>query len=198
MLPMDAREFEGLVIQNRSYRRFDQSRHIPRETLLELVDLARRTPSAGNRQPLKYAVIHSPADCARLYPHLRWAAALKDWGGPAEGERPAAYVLVFCDRRILKDPGCDHGIAAQTLLLGASARGLGGCMLGAIDRAKIRAEFSVAEDLEISLVIALGVPAEKCVLEDTAVGGDVTYYRDQQGVHHVPKRPLAEVLAELA
>jgi len=195
---MDAKDFESLVIRNRSYRRFDQSKRISREALVELVDLARRTPSAGNRQPLKYAVMHSPADCARLYPHLRWAAALKDWGGPAEGERPAAYVLVFCDRRILKDPGCDHGIAAQTLLLGAAARGLGGCMLGAIDRAKIRAEFSVAEDLEISLVVALGVPAEKCVLEDTAVGGDVTYYRDQQGVHHVPKRPLAEVLVELA
>jgi len=194
---MDAKEFESLVIQNRSFRRFHQDQRIPHQTLLDLVDLARRTPSAGNRQPLKYAILHSPVDCARLFPHLRWAGALKGWGGPAEGERPAAYILVFCDTRILKEPGCDQGIAAQTLLLGAAARGLGGCMLGAIDRARIRAEFNVAEDLELPLVVALGVPAEKCVLEDAPVGGDVTYYRDVQSVHHVPKRPLAEVLVEL-
>ena len=194
---MDAKEFESLVIQNRSFRRFHQDQRIPHQTLLDLVDLARRTPSAGNRQPLKYAILHSPVDCARLFPHLRWAGALKGWGGPAEGERPAAYLLIFCDTRILKEPGCDQGIAAQTLLLGAAARGLGGCMLGAIDRARIRAEFNVAEDLELPLVVALGVPAEKCVLEDAPVGGDVTYYRDVQSVHHVPKRPLAEVLVEL-
>ncbi|MGD0092108.1 MAG: nitroreductase family protein [Planctomycetota bacterium] len=195
---MNAKEFENLVIRNRSYRRFDETKRIARETLVELVDLARRTPSAGNRQPLKYAVIHSPTACFRLFPHLRWAAALKDWGGPADGERPTAYVLVFCDTHILKEPGCDHGIAAQTLLLGAAARGLGGCMLGAVDRARIRTEFNVPEHLEIALVIALGVPAEKCVLEDTAAGEDVTYYRDEHSVHHVPKRPMAEVLVELA
>jgi len=194
---MEAREFENLVIRSRSFRRFDQTKRIPREALVALVDLARRTPSAGNRQPLKYAIIHSPADCARLFPHLRWAAALKDWGGPAEGERPAGYILIFCDARILREPGCDQGIAAQTLLLGAAAQGLGGCMLGAIDRARIRADFNVPEDLDLSLVVALGVPAEKCVLEDAPVGGDVTYYRDAQSVHHVPKRPLAEVLVEL-
>ena len=194
---MDAKEFESLVIRNRSFRRFDQTKRIPRQTLVDLVDLARRTPSAGNRQPLKYAVLHTPADCARLFPHLRWAGALKGWGGPAEGERPVAYVLILCDTRILKEPGCDQGIAAQTLLLSAAAQGLGGCMLGAIDRARIRAEFNVPEDFDLSLVVALGVPAEKCVLEDAPVGGDVTYYRDEQSVHHVPKRPLAEVLVEL-
>lgn len=193
---MDAIRFEELVIKGRSYRRFDQARRITRETLVELVNLARRTPAAGNRQPLKYAVLHTPEECARLFPHLRWAGALKDWGGPKEGERPAAYLLVFCDTRILKDPGCDHGIAAQTIQLGATARGLGACMLGAIDRAKIKAEFKLPEHLELLLVVALGVPTEKCVLEE-ATGGDVTYYRDAQSVHHVPKRPLAEVLVNL-
>ena len=194
---MDAKEFESLVIRNRSFRRFDQTQRIPRQTLLDLLNLARRTPSAGNRQPLKYAVLHSPEDCARLFPHLHWAAALKGWSGPAEGERPAAYILIFCDTRILKEPGCDQGIAAQTLLLSAAAQGLGGCMLGAIDRAGIRAEFNVLEDFDLPLVVALGVPAEKCVLEDAPMGGDVTYYRDAQSVHHVPKRPLAEVLLEV-
>jgi len=194
---MDPQAFEALVLRNRSFRRFDQSQRIPRETLVALVDLARRTPSAGNRQPLKYAVLHTPEQCARMFPHTRWAGALKGWGGPAEGERPTAYVLIFCDTKISRDSGCDHGIAAQTLLLSAAAQGYGGCMLGAIDRRKIKAEFSIPANLEMPLLVALGVPAEKVVLEEAQVGGDVTYYRDAQSVHHVPKRPMAEVLVEL-
>jgi nitroreductase len=194
---MDPQAFEALVLRNRSFRRFDQNKRIPCETLVALVDLARRTASGGNRQPLKYAVLHTPEQCARMFPHTRWAGALKGWGGPAEGERPAAYVLVFCDTRILKDPGCDHGIAAQTLLLSAAAQGYGGCMVGSIDRPKIRAEFGIPAHLDLPLLVALGVPAEKVVLEEARVGGDVTYYRDAQSVHHVPKRTMAEVLVEL-
>jgi nitroreductase len=193
---MDPQSFQDLVLRNRSFRRFQQSPRLTREALTELVNLARRTPSAGNRQPLKYSVLHTPEQCARMFPHTRWAGALKGWRGPAEGERPTAYILVFCDTKIMKEPGCDHGIAAQTICLSAAARGFGACMLGAIDRTKIRAEFHIPEHLELHLLIALGVPAEKVVLEE-AKDGNVTYYRDEQSVHHVPKRPMAEALVEL-
>lgn len=69
-------------------------------------------------------------------------------------------------------------------------------MLGAIDRDGIRGGFRVDDRYEILLVVALGVPAEQCVLEDAPPGGDITYYRDAQGVHHVPKRPLQDVIVE--
>jgi len=185
---------EELIVRNRSYRRYDESKAVGIETLRNLVDIARRTPSAANRQPLKYVLIHDPEGCARLFPHLAWAGALKDWPGPAEGERPAAYVIILCDTRIAKDPGCDHGIAAQSMLLAAVERGLGGCMLGAINRKGIREDFGIPERYEVLLVVSLGVPAETCILEEAAPGGDVTYYRDAQSVHHVPKRPLDEVI----
>jgi len=129
-----------------------------------------------------------------LFPHLRWAAALKGWGGPAPEERPTAYIIVLCDKQVAPDAGCDHGIACQSMLLAAAERGLGGCMLGAIDRDAIAKTFAIPERFEILLVVALGVPAETCVLEDARPGGDVTYYRDAQGVHHVPKRPLDEII----
>jgi nitroreductase len=190
-------DFEQLIIRNRSYRRFDHSKPIDVTTLRALVDIARRTPSAANRQPLKYILVSESNRGAMLFTHLRWAGALKDWSGPAESERPTAYIIVLGDREISTNPGCDHGIASQSMLLAAAERGLGGCMLGAIDRDSIRRDFKIPERYDILLVVAFGVPAEKCMLEDATAGGDVTYYRDAQGVHHVPKRPMDEVILPL-
>jgi nitroreductase len=187
---------EPLVVKNRSYRRFRQSVAVDEAALRRLVDIARRTASGANRQPLKYILIGDAARAARLFPYLKWAALLKDWGGPAEGERPAAYLIVLCDKDVAPSPGCDHGIACQTILLAAVERGLGGCMLGAIDRDGIRKEFAIPDRFEVLLVVALGVPAERCVLEE-AKGGNVAYYRDAKGIHHVPKRPLDEVIVSL-
>jgi len=194
---MPRMNFEQLIVRNRSYRRYDQSQVVGADTLRDLVDIARRTPSAANRQPLKYVLIDDPAGCARLFAHLAWAGALKDWPGPAEGERPAAYVIILCDTEIAKSPTCDHGIAAQSMLLAAVERGLGGCMLGAINREGIRQDFNIPDRYEILLVVSLGVPAETCVLEEMKAGAGVDYYRDAQDVHHVPKRPLDEIILDL-
>jgi nitroreductase len=189
--------FEQLILLNRSYRRFDHSKPIDTATLRYLVDIARRTPSAANRQPLKYILVGEARGCAMLFRHLKWAGALKGWGGPAENERPTAYIIVLGDKEIAANPGCDHGIACQSMLLAAAERGLGGCMLGAIDRDSIRRDFLIPERYDILLVVALGVPAEKCVLEDMKPGASVDYYRDAQSVHHVPKRPLDEIILNL-
>ena len=163
------------------------------QTLVELVDLTRQVGSAANRQPLRYMVFSRPEACGRIFPHLRWAAALKDWRGPAEGERPAAYVLVLTCAANGGMPQCDAGIAMQTLLLEATARGLSGCMLGAIDRPKLVDACNVPAGHDLLYVVALGYAAETWVLEP-AKDGEVTYYRDAASVHHVPKRPLNEVL----
>jgi nitroreductase len=188
---------EQLILRNRSYRRFDPSKPIDTATLRYLVDIARRTPSAANRQPLKYILLAQSSRCATLFTHLKWAGALKGWGGPAENERPTAYVIVLGDRDISTNPGCDHGIACQSMLLAAAERGLGGCMLGAIDRDSIRRDFKIPERFDILLVVALGTPAETCVLEDTRPGADQTYYRDAASIHHVPKRPMEEIVLDL-
>jgi nitroreductase len=185
--------FEDLIVRNRSYRRFRQSPAIDAATIRRLVDIARRTPSGTNRQPLKYIVVAGPERCARLFRFLKWAVWLK-WNGPAEGERPTGYVIVLCDKEIAKDPGADLGIACQSMLLAAVEKGFGGCMLGNIDRDGIREEFKIPERFDIALVVALGTPGETCVLEDAKPGGDLKYYRDAQDVHHVPKRPLDEVI----
>lgn len=184
-----------LILKNRSYRRFDQSRRVERETLRELVDLARLSPSGANAQPLKYWLSQEPESNALIFQHLAWAGYLKDWPGPEEGERPAAYIVILGDTRIKTEFGVDPGIAAQSILLGAVERGLGGCILASIKRPEMANDLHIPEYFQILLVIALGVPVEQVVLERMGDEGDIKYWRDGQGVHHVPKRALDELIA---
>jgi nitroreductase len=185
-----------LITKNRSYRRFREDVRINRETLVELVDLARLSPSGANLQPLKYILSRDPERNALVFPHLAWAGYLKDWPGPAEGERPAAYVIILSDTSVRKTGGCDHGIAAQSILLGASEKGLGGCIIGSIDRNRLRQALNIPAHCDVLIVIALGKPAEEVVIEKVGPDGDIKYWRDSQGTHHVPKRSLNDVIVE--
>jgi len=185
---------EDLICKNRSYRRFHQDVPVDIETLRTLVNLARLSASGSNLQPLKYILSCEPETNVRIFPHTRWAGYLKDWPGPAEGERPAAYIVILGDTQIRKSFGCDRGIAAQSIMLGATERGLGGCIIGSIDRDGLRQALDIPDRCEILLVLALGKPKETVVLEEVGPDGDVRYYRDAEGVHHVPKRSLGELI----
>jgi len=185
---------EELLTKNRSYRRFHQDPPLDEATLFGLVSLARLCPSAANRQPLKYMISWEPERNAAIFAHLRWAAALVDWPGPAEGERPTGYVIVLGDTQVAGDFFCDHGIVAQSVLLAAAEQGLGGCMVGSIDRQGLRRALRIPNHLQILLVLALGRPKEMVVLEMGRSPDEVPYWRDADGVHHVPKRRLEELL----
>lgn len=187
---------KDLVWTCRSYRRFYEDHAIGEETLRELVDLARLAASGHNAQPLKYLLSWEPQKNCLVFPHLTWAAYLKDWPGPSEGERPSAYIIVLGDTEIRKSFTFDQGIAAQNILLGAREKGLGGCILAAINRAGIREDLDIADRYEVLFVLALGKPKEKVVLEVLEPGGDVRYWRDAEGVHHVPKRRLEDIIVD--
>lgn len=187
---------EDLVRGTRSCRRFHQKTKVSAETLRELVNLARLSASGNNLQPLKYILVSDPGMGARVFPHTRWAGYLEDWDGPEDGERPAAYIIVLGDKEIHDSIDCDHGIAAQSIMLGAREKGLGGCILGSADHSGLRELFQLPEQFEILLVLALGEPKEEVVLEEVSPGGDIKYYRDEDDVHHVPKRSLDEIILE--
>jgi len=186
--------FKELVLKTRSYRRLDQATLVSLDTLRELVDLARQVASGSNLQPLKYVLSAGPATNARIFPHTRWAGALVDWSGPAEGERPSAYVVILGDTDLGRAFDRDLGIAAQTIMLSATERGLGGCIIGSIDRQQLRAVLEIPERYEILLILTLGKPAETVVLEPLGPDGSINYYRDEDSVHHVPKRSLEEIV----
>ena len=191
----DTLAFRQLVRATRSVRRFHEDRAVERQALVELIDLARLSASGGNKQPLKYVLSCAASMNARIFPCLSWAGYLKDWPGPRKGERPAAYIVILGDTAIRADCDRDLGIAAQSIMLGSTARGLGGCMLDSVNRRELRRILGPLHGLEILLVIALGTPCEEVVIEPVGPDGDIRYWRDDRGVHHVPKRQLEDIIA---
>jgi len=185
-----------LVYKTRSYRRFEESHHIDIKTLEELIDLARMSASAANRQPLKYLLYNTSESCDRIFPYIAWAAYLKEWDGPARGERPSAYIIILGDKSITESFSVDHGIAAQSIMLGATEAGLGGCMIASIKREALRNDLKIPEKFDILLILALGKPAET-ILIDKIKDNDVKYWRDKKNNHHVPKRPLDELIIKV-
>jgi len=183
-----------LVLKNRSYRRFYQDIVVEIKTLRELVDLARLSASASNLQPLKFVLSCDPQKSAQIFPCLGWAAYLKDWPGPAEGERPSAYIVILGDTHISQSFSVNHGIAAQSILLGATEKGLGGCMIGSIKKPDLAQVLNIPPHYEILLVLALGKPKETVTLDTVGPDGDIKYWRDSEGRHHVPKRSLDEII----
>jgi len=186
---------KDLVPKTRSVRRFYEEAPVPLATLREMVDLARQCASTRNAQPLRYVLCTSRTLNARIFPLLAWAGYLKDWGGPVEGERPAAYIVVLGDTRISRSCDTDAGIAGQTILLAAREAGWGGAIIGSVKKEAMASLLTLPEPLEILFVIVLGKPKEQVVLEPLPPDGDVRYWRDAQQVHHVPKRGLDEVIA---
>lgn len=184
---------KDLITKNRSYRRFYEEKSITKETLISLVDLARLSPSGKNLQPLKYFLSNDEKTNGIIFPNVAWAGYLKDWDGPTEGERPSAYIIQLGDTNLTSNFGHDPGIACQSILLGAVELGLGGCIIGSIKKAELHARLNLPVHLEIVLIIALGYPKEKVVIEQL-ISDDIKYWRDETGVHHVPKRNLEDLI----
>lgn len=187
---------ESLLRSDRSIRRFDESKPIDSETLKRLVGLTRFCASGRNLQPLKYRTVCSAEECDKVFPLLKWAGYLPDWDGPEKGERPTAYLVQCLDTRLTNNCLCDEGLQLQAITLGAAALGIGGCIIKSFNAPKLAEELGLPEWALPSYVLALGFPVEEVVIEDMK-GTDadaVKYYRSADRVHHVPKRPLSELL----
>jgi len=178
-----------LIFKNRSVRKYQQDVSVSRETLVELVDLARHSASGGNRQALKFMLSWEPEKNAVIYRHIGLA------GAPKEGERPAAYIIILGDTSISNQYGVDPGIAAQSMLLGATEKGLGGCMVGMINRKGLHQALKIPERYEIALIVTIGKPKESFVFEKAEPASTETRgWWDEQGVRHIPKRSLEELI----
>lgn len=192
---MDLDSFRSLIISDRSVRRFLQQEPIDRELLESLVDLTRFCHSGRNLQPLRYRIVNEPGECARVYPLLKWAGYYRDWDGPEEGKRPAAYLVQCLDTSLTNDCMCDDGLQLEALTLGARSAGLGSCIIKAFNAAELPKVLSLPEGMKPLYVVALGYPVEKVEIVEMKKE-DIKYYRTPDGVHHVPKRPLSEIIID--
>ncbi|MCB5250607.1 MAG: nitroreductase family protein [Candidatus Cloacimonadales bacterium] len=187
---------KDLVCNNRSIRRFDATHPVTKDELYSLVNLARLSPSAANRQPLKYVIAYEKEDLDKIFPCIGWAAYLQDWKGPEPKQRPTAYIVMITEMQIAPHVNIDPGIAAQTIMLGATELGLGGCMIASINKNKIRRILKIPNYYEVLLTIALGKPDEKVIVDEIDKDGDIRYWRDDNDVHHVPKRKLEDIIID--
>lgn len=186
---------KDLLKKNRSYRGYDESRKITKEELWELVECTRLCPAAANVQPLKYYLAWEPEMVKKIQPLTKWAGALPHLHLPEEGKRPTGFIVICQDTDISENLTAylkDVGITAQTMLLAAVEKGLGGCMIGSFFKDELKKVLELPVNIEPLLVVAVGAPDEEIVLEDAC--GTITYYRDENGVHHVPKRTMEELI----
>lgn len=186
-----------LVPRARTIRKFHENEPVDTQTLRSLVNLARLSPSAANLQILKYCLSNTPERNRLIFSNLAWAGYLKDWPGPAEGERPAAYILQLADEQLGSPKEVDAGLALQSMVLGAADRGLGTCILGSVNRSRLQEALALPAHYRILYVLALGRPAEEVKVEAAGPDGDVRYWRDELGVFHVPKRSLDDLIVEV-
>lgn len=188
-------DFKALAEAARTCRRFEEDQPLNMTDLEWLADCARLAPSAKNAQELRFVLVGPGETCQKLFALTRWAGALKDWGGPHPGERPTGFMAILMPENGRELTCFDVGIAAQTIQLAATSRGWGCCMIQSFDHQAAPALLHVPQGLKMALVLGLGVAREKRMVTPLPADGSTTYWRDQDGVHHVPKRALEDLIA---
>lgn len=195
-MDMNFESLRRLMISDRTVRRFKEHMEVAEETLRSLVELTRYCPSGRNAQPLRYITVTSETERDKVFPLLKWAGYFQDWDGPEKGERPSAYLIQCLDTKYGKDCLCDDGLQLEAITLAMRTLGLGGCIIKAFNAPKLAEELGIDERYAPRYVLAIGYPAEEVRIEDMPDDDDADfkYYRTADGVHHVPKRQLAQLI----
>lgn len=186
-----------MVVENRSYRSFDPTVRVSEDELYEMIDCARLSPSGINKQPLRYRVVTDEKEKSGINGATRLGGLLPDLKLPPAGHEPPAYIVICRDSEIAaSDDKCaiDTGIAAEVILLTAVSIGLGGCLIGAFSREKIKAILALPDGIEPMLLVAIGKPDETSVITVANSKTETKYFRDSHNIHYVPKLPLGDVI----
>lgn len=186
-------DFYELALKARSCRRFVEDQPLGYADLDWLCACARLAPSGRNAQELRFIEIVEKETCAKVFAHTRWAGAIKD-GIPKEGERPTAFIAVLMPEKSSEVLCFDMGIACQTIQLAATSRGWGCCMIYSYDHKEVADILNIPENLKPGLLLALGLALEERAVSNARAGDSLKYWRDDQGVHHVPKLELEDLV----
>ena len=181
------------VAKRRTVRRFRQD-PIDRESIVKMIDVARVSPSAGNMQSLKYAVVASKEEREAIFPYIKYAGYIPEWN-PELSESPVAFIAVLNDTSIRANNAftqCDSGISMMAISMIAEEMGYSSCILGAIEREKIAEILGIKSQYEILYLVGLGISMQENSQFDDS--GSVKYVMDQNGNFQVPKRKLEDLI----
>jgi nitroreductase len=172
-------EFAEVVRGRRMCRDFD-GLPVERATVDELLDTARRAPSAGFSQGTGFLVLDEPTDLTRFWDVTLPAGVRKTFGFPGLLRAPVVVIPLareqtYVDRYAEPDKAraglgetaaawtvpywlVDTSFATMTLLLGAVDAGLGALFYGLDDYGPVCATFGIGPDWQPIGVVAIGHP----------------------------------------
>ena len=177
----------------RTYRRFAQ-RPVPRDVVEDIVEALRLSSCGANRQAVRLVVVQSPELVAKVQPLVKWAAYLPpEQGTPKAEELPTLYVAVVQDSSIPGDLATDTGIALANMTLAAWDKGVGSCIMGAINKPELTKLLGITEPEKLAFMIAFGYPTHKATIVPMTEQTGVKYYLDENRDYCVPKRSAEEI-----
>lgn len=177
----------------RTYRRFEQ-KPVPQDVVDDIIEAVRLSSSGANRQAVRLVVVNQPTDVARVQPLVKWAAYLPpEQGTPKADELPTLFVAVVKDTAIPGDPATDIGIALANMTLAAWDKGVGSCIMGAINKPALSELLGIAEPDKLAFMVALGYPSHTAKVVPMTEETGIKYYLDEDRNYCVPKRSREEL-----
>ena len=162
------KDFLSLALQRQSDRAFEPDRLVEREKIERILEAARMSPSACNAQPWHFIVV----DDTELKNKVADATSTRVLGLNHFTKQAPVHILIVEEKVNLssgfggwvKDKSfapIDIGIAAAHICLAAEDEGLGSCILGWFNEAKIRGLLHIPENKRIALDIIIGYSTQK-------------------------------------
>lgn len=154
-----------LLSRRWSPRAFDE-RPVEPEKLASLFEAARWAPSSNNGQPWRFIVARKEEtkEYDRLFRCL--TEGNQKWAGRAPALILSVAKLTFDDGSPNRHAYHDVGLAAENLVLQATALGLASHQMAGYHVEKVRTEFNIPSEFDPVAVIAIGYPGDLSVLDD--------------------------------
>jgi len=182
-----------LLASRRTYRRFEQ-KAVPQDVVEDIIEALRLSSCGANRQAVRLVVVNRPEDVAKVQPLVKWAAYLPpEQGTPKADELPTLYVAVVQDTSIPGDLATDTGIALANMTLAAWDKGVGSCIMGAINKPALTRLLGIEEPQKLAFMVAFGYPTHKAGIVPLTEQTGVKYYLDENRDYCVPKRSKDEI-----
>ena len=140
-----------VIAARHSVRRF-ADRPVARETIEQIIDAARRAPTARNVQPWAFVVV-TDADTRA------WIGDTTDHG-KFIADAPVCVVVLCADTKYYLEDGC---AAVENLMLAATALGVGSCWVAGDKKAyaaKMVAKVGAPQEMKLVALVALGYAAD--------------------------------------
>ena len=160
--------FLALVNNRQSDRAFDPNRAVEAEKIAQLIEAARLSPSACNGQPWHFIVVNDPAIREEV---AKACVAKALFMNHFTNQAPVHIVIVEEPTNVTSRfggwfkhkafPQVDIGIAASHITLCAESLGLGSCILGWFNEARIKEVLQIPKEKRVLLNILIGYPTKE-------------------------------------